>query len=191
MGRLVNIFEVTRRIKYLKNADRIGIDNPITHWRLHVKSLGISLCKQKFKHFGDGSEFRPGAFAINCSKISIGYNVTIRPGSFLHADDRHGGGEIIIEDKVLIGPGVHIYANNHKFTNSNESIYDQGYPVTNISDTVIIRAGAWLGANVIILPGVEIGKNSVISAGSVITKSVPAHSLCAGNPGKVIRNLMN
>jgi acetyltransferase-like isoleucine patch superfamily enzyme len=191
LGRLVSICEIIRRIKYLKNADRIGIDNPITHWRLHVKSLGVSLCKQKFKNFGDDSEFRPGAFAIGCSKISIGSNVTIRPGTFLHADDRPGGGEIIIEDKVLIGPSVHIYTNNHIFTNPNTPIYDQGYPVPKISDSVIIRTGAWLGANVIILPGVEIGKNSVIAAGSVITKSVPAYSLCVGNPGKVIHNLIN
>lgn len=64
------------------------------------------LCIKKFKPFGEGSESRPGAYAVNCSQISIGANVVIRPGTMLFADNRPGGAKIIIEDKVSIGSGV-------------------------------------------------------------------------------------
>ena len=45
------------------------------------------ICKRKFKHFGENAEFRPGAYADNCSKISIGDNTIIRPGSMLFSED--------------------------------------------------------------------------------------------------------
>jgi acetyltransferase-like isoleucine patch superfamily enzyme len=73
------------------------------------------LCVNKFKHFGEGFEFRPGAYAEACSKISIDNYVVIRPGTFLLADPIDSGG-IVIEDKVSIGPGVHFYTNNHEFS---------------------------------------------------------------------------
>jgi acetyltransferase-like isoleucine patch superfamily enzyme len=68
-------------------------------------------------------------------------------------------------------------------------IIQQGYPEPKVSDSIIIRTGSWIGAGVIILRGVEIGRNSVIGAGTVVTKDVPAGVVYAGNPGKVIREI--
>lgn len=186
---MVGIAEMLDRVRYWRNADRIGPDILLTHWRLYFKSTMRKLCLKKFKRFGEGAEFRPGAYAEACSKISIGNNVVIRPGTFLFADPTDGGGEIVIEDKVLIGAGVHFYANNHEFSDLNIPIYDQGYPEPRLSDSIVLRRGCWIGAGVIILPGVEIGENAVIGAGTVVTKSVPARVVFAGNPGKIIRNL--
>ena len=53
----------------------------------------------------------------------------------------------------------------------------------------MIEDGCWIGGGVIILPGVTIGKNSVIGAGSVVTKDIPANSLAVGNPCRVIRKI--
>lgn len=54
---------------------------------------------------------------------------------------------------------------------------------------VTIEDGAWIGAGVIILPGVRIGKNAVIGAGSVVTKDIPANVVAVGNPCKVLREI--
>ncbi len=176
------IFE---RIKFWQNADRIGPDIPISHYKLYFKKMGRSLCQKKFKHFGEGAEFRPGAYAIACSKISLGKRVVIRPTTMLFAETVDVGGEIIIEDDVLLGSGVHIYTTNHKFDDPKIHIIDQGSTVND----VVLKKGCWLGANVIVLPGVEVGESSVIGAGSVVTRNIPPKVLAAGNPAKIIRQL--
>lgn len=175
-----------KRIKFWKNADRLGPDIPYTHWRLFFPDLMMDLCKRKFKYFGEGAEFRPGAFAISCSKISLGKNVIIRPTTMLFADTRDFGEGIKIADDVMLGSGVHIYSVNHKFDNPEIPIINQGHSP---SRQVILCEGCWIGANTIILPGVIVGKNSVVGAGSVVTKSIPDKVLAAGNPAKIIREL--
>ena len=186
---MIGITEISARIKFWHNADRIGPDIVLTHWRLYFKSTMRKLCIKKFKHFGEGSEFRPGAYAEACSKISIGNNVVIRPGTFLFADPTDGGGGIIIEDKVSIGSGVHLYTDNHNFSDTSQTIYDQGYPAPTESDSIILRNGCWIGAGVIILPGVTIGGNAVVGAGSVVIHDVPAYTVVSGNPAKILLRL--
>ena len=186
---MLSLPEIFSRIKFWNNADRIGPDILLTHWRLNFKSTMKSLCIRKFKHFGEGAEFRPGAYAEACSKISIGNNVVIRPGTFLFADPTDGGGSIIIEDKVSIGSGVHFYTNNHKFSDTSQAIYDQGYPDPTGNDSIVLKKGCWVGAAVIILPGVTVGENAVIGAGSVVTKNIPAFTVAVGNPAKVIKSI--
>ncbi len=104
----------------------------------------------------------------------------------LFADPGGNGPGIVIEDNVMLGAGVHIYVTSHRFDDPQIPIIDQGFSP---SAPVVLRRGCWIGAHSIILPGVEIGENSVIGAGSVVTKSVPARVLAAGNPHKVIRTI--
>ena len=186
---MVGVFEISRRISFWKKADRLGPDFPLTHWMLHFKSTMRNLCETKFKFFGAGADFRPGSYAEACSKISLGANVVVRPGSFLFADPTKDGGGITIEDDVLLGPGIHFYTNNHSFSDIGSPIIEQGYPVANVLDSIVIRTGSWIGAGVIILPGVEIGRNSVVGAGTVVTRNVPSGVVFAGNPGKIIREI--
>lgn len=145
-----------------------------------------SLCKRKFKKFSDTSEFRPGAYAVCCSKISIGERVVIRPGTMLFASPGVNGAGIIINNDVLIGSGVHFYTANHTFKDVNVSIIDQGHDA---SQEVVLEKGCWIGANAILLAGVTIGENSVIGAGSIVTQSIPAGVVAAGNPAKIIKNI--
>ena len=107
----------------------------------------------------------------------------------MFADPSQGGAGITIEDNVLIGAGVHFYTNNHQFVNPYVPIIKQGYPPVTEENAIIVRSGSWLGAGVIVLPGIEIGENSVVGAGTVVTKSVPPRTIFAGNPGKVISKL--
>ncbi|MDQ0969211.1 acetyltransferase-like isoleucine patch superfamily enzyme [Flavobacterium sp. W4I14] len=104
----------------------------------------------------------------------------------LHGETDTIKDSITIEDDVLIGCGVHIYVENHCFDDPNLPIIMQGHSQ---AKKVVLKKGCWIGANVIILPGVTIGESSVVGAGSVVTKSVPAHSVAVGNPAKVIKHL--
>lgn len=146
----------------------------------------LKLCKSKFAYFGENSSIRPGAFIVGCSQIEIGKNVVIRPGTMLHAETASLTTSIVIEDDVLIGLGVHIYVENHRFSDPSVPIFYQGHSQ---AEKVVLCQGCWLGANVIILPGVVVGENSVIAAGSVVTKSIPPRSVAAGVPAKVIRSI--
>lgn len=182
----MKLSEIKNRIRYWRMVDRLGPDMLLTHWKLHFKSTMLALCQSKFKYFSDSAEFRPGAYAICCSNITIGHRVVIRPGSMLFADPREQGAGIILEDDVMLGSGVHIYVGNHRFDDPSRPIIEQGhYP----SEPVVLKRGCWIGAKSIILPGVTIGENSVIGAGSIVTKSLPDKVLAVGNPARVIRRI--
>ena len=177
--------EVVKKYRYCKNADRIGPDLPFTHWRLHFQKTMLDLCKNKFKFFADSAQFRAGAYAIGCSKISIGERVVIRPQTMLFGETVIDlDCSILIEDDVMMGSGVHIYVNNHKFDNPNIPLIDQGYYP---DEQVVLKKGCWIGANAIILPGVTIGVNAVVGAGSIVTKSIPDRTVAVGSPAKVIK----
>ena len=90
-------------------------------------------------------------------------------------------GGIELEDKVLIGPDVKILSVNHPLDPKNR----RGV----ILKGVKIKHNAWLGAGVTVCPGVTIGENSVIGAGSVVTKDVPNNTVYAGVPAKFIKNI--
>ena len=181
---MIKLFqEIFRRISWMNHQDRIGPDIISNHWRLYYKSTMRSLCLNKFAFFGDDAEVRPGAYIVFCSRIHLGRRVVIRPACMLFSDP---DGFITIEDDVMMGSGVHIYVSNHQFTNSKIPIIDQGsYKFSQ----VVLRKGCWIGANVVILPGVEVGENSVVGAGSIVTKNVAARTVVAGNPAKFIKDV--
>ncbi|WP_305070220.1 acyltransferase [Flavobacterium pisciphilum] len=180
------IIEIIKKVKYNIGADRIGPDHPFTHWRLFYKKQMLALCKKKFKHFSDTADFRPGAYAVGCSKIEIGNRVVIRPGVMLFGESESLQTSIIIEDDVMMGCGVHFYINNHKFDRLDIPLIDQGYYP---DEMIILKKGCWIGANSILLPGVTVGENAVVGAGSVVTKSVADGVVVAGSPAKLIKKI--
>ncbi len=178
--------ECIQRIRFWRRADRIGPDMPWTHWRLFFPSRMKNLCQKRFRHFDPTAEIRPGSYILACSKISIGKRVVVRPGSVFEADPREGEHGITIEDDVLLSPGVHLYVNDHAFEDTSMPIFDQDHKP---SKPITIKRGSWIGANAIILAGVTIGENSVVGAGSIVTKNVPPRVVVAGSPAKIIRVL--
>lgn len=108
--------------------------------------------------------------------IQIGKNVFINHGcTFLDL------GGIIIEDDVLIGPKVSIITENHPVSPGERKMLDL--------KPVLIKRNSWIGANATILPGVTIGENSVVAAGAVVTRDVPANTVVAGVPAKVVKKI--
>lgn len=114
---------------------------------------------------------------INChvfveNDVLIGDNVTIKPGVQIWDG-------IVIEDNVFIGPNV-------TFTNDLRP-RSKNYPPSFLK--TVIKKGASIGANATLLPGIIIGENAMIGAGSVVLKDVPSNTVWVGNPAKQIKKL--
>ncbi|KIA88528.1 acyltransferase [Kaistella jeonii] len=112
---------------------------------------------------------------INCNvfienQVVIGNNVTIKPGVQIWDG-------ITLEDDVFIGPNV-TFANDHFPKSQNKDF---------ILRKTLVKKGASIGANATILGGITIGENSLIGAGSVVTKDIPANEIWVGNPAKFLR----
>lgn len=91
------------------------------------------------------------------------------------------GARITIGDDVLLGPKVGLYTSNHLFDASERQLGGcMAKPIT-------IGSRCWLAANVSVCPGVTIGDNTIIGAGSVVTHDIPANVIAAGNPCQVLR----
>jgi acetyltransferase-like isoleucine patch superfamily enzyme len=109
----------------------------------------------------------------------MGNNSNIGPYNYIGCS-----GKITIGDNVMLAPRVSIYAENHVFDNPNITIKAQGVSKMD----VVIEDDCWIAANVVILAGVTIGKGSVVAAGSVVNEDVPAFSVVAGVPARVIKS---
>lgn len=115
----------------------------------------------------------------NGSRLTIGDRVALNDNVMINADC---GGKITIGNDVLIAPNVVLRAANHNYERRDMPINTQGHAAgyINVADDV------WIGANALVLPNVSIGKGAIIGAGSVVTRDVPAYSIAAGIPAKVI-----
>lgn len=94
-------------------------------------------------------------------------------------------GPVTIGSHVNLAQGITITALNHNFEDKEKFIDEQGINTT----PVTIGNDIWIGANAVVLPGVTIGDHSVIAAGAVVTKNIPSHSLVAGVPAKIIKQI--
>ena len=94
-------------------------------------------------------------------------------------------GPVRIGNNVNLAQGITVTALNHNFDDTNKRIDEQGVS----TNAVTIEDDVWIGANAVVLPGVTIGTHCVVAAGAVVTKDVPPHSLVAGVPAKVIKQI--
>jgi lipopolysaccharide O-acetyltransferase len=95
-----------------------------------------------------------------------------------------GAGKLKIGNDVFVAADVYITTLNHGMDPQNSTTY--GLQPLQIQD-VALGDGCWIGTKVVILPGVTIGKRSIVGAGSIVTKSIPDYSIAVGNPAKVIK----
>jgi len=118
-------------------------------------------------HLGNNIEINMNCIFLDCNRIDIG-------------------------DNCGIGPGVHIYTVTHPLKACERLGAQQGEDFAfwkSYSKPVNIGKNVWIGGASVILPGVSIGDNSTIAAGSVVTKDIPANVVAAGNPCRVLRQL--
>lgn len=138
--------------------------HPITHAALLIELLGSC---------GSGSVIRPPFFC------DYGYNISIGHGVFLNFNCVLLDVTFIeIGDRTQIGPAVQIYAADHP--------RDPAARLTNLENGRPVRIGAnvWIGGGAVILPGVTIGDDAIIGAGSIVTRDVPSGATVAGNPAR-------
>ena len=125
----------------------------------------------------------------NKGEIVIGKNSYIGLGSRVWSAKR-----ISIGNNVQVAHNVNIFDNNIHSINpairNKEFLQHYGNNDSDLKEQeVIIEDNVWLGANVIVLKGVKIGENSIVGAGSVITKDIPSNCIAIGNPAKVVRHI--
>jgi acetyltransferase-like isoleucine patch superfamily enzyme len=116
-------------------------------------------------------------FHTNFGKhIKLGKNVFIN-----HACSFLDMGGITIEDDVQIGPKVSLTTENHPIDPSKRKFLDL--------KPIVIKKNAWIGAGAIILPGVTVGENSIVAAGAVVNKDVPANTIVGGVPARHLKTI--
>ncbi len=137
------------------------------------------LLKELFAEVGENCYVESPYFANwGGHHVHLGKNVYLNAGATF-VDDTH----IYIGDNVMCGPNVTLATAGHPIDPElRRKGLQYNLPVT-------IGRNAWLGAGVIVMPGVSIGENAVIGAGSVVTKDIPANVVAVGNPCRVLREV--
>jgi acetyltransferase-like isoleucine patch superfamily enzyme len=130
-----------------------------------IKAGAIIVCSGVIKNMGIG--------------LKVGNDSAIGSYSYIAAQ-----GGIEIGSNVIIGPGVMIFSEDHNYSDEDEPIRLQGES----REKVRIEDDCWIGGGATILKGVTVGRGSVIAAGAVVKNHVPAYSVVAGVPGRVVKH---
>lgn len=142
-------------------------------------ALRTKMLKEMFAEIGDGCYIEPPLHANFGGKhVHFGKNIYCNFG-VTFVDDTH----VYVGDNTMFGPHVTVATAGHPLL---PELREQGYQY---NMPVKIGKNCWLGAGVIVLPGVTIGDECVIGAGSVVTKDIPPRSVAYGNPCKVAREI--
>lgn len=144
-------------------------------------TLGIRIRNRfyrgKLAHCGRWPMIQSQVMIRSRDKLHLGDHVELAWGVFISA-----AGGVRIGNRVGIGPDTKIWSDNHVFADPSRPFQLQGWEYKE----VLIEDDVWLGAQCVIKPGVTIGKGAVISAGTILSKSVPPYAIVAGNPGRVV-----
>lgn len=173
-------------LRILFNLFRLPLLFIIFLGKIHFYSIQLISIKSKIFiekngviHLKGRNVFEPNSYIHSCGgKISI-ENTFINRNCVICSM-----GNIKIQSGVTIGPNTCIYDHNHAKESGNiEKKYDIG--------EVVIGKNVWIGANCVILKGVHIGDNSIIGAGSVVTKDVKSNCVALGSPATEVRRNSN
>ncbi len=119
---------------------------------------------------------------INTANVIFGDNIFIGPGCLLLSTKA----KIIIGNNVMFGPNVSIITGNHRINVKGVPMISVTEKQTDDDEDVVIEDDVWIGAGAIVLKGVRIGTGSIVAAGSVVTKDIPAYHIYMGVPERKI-----
>lgn len=177
----------------------------IVHWSIMIPKqarprLWVKWFVNPFFHKkGQGARVRPRTRmdVVPWNKFELGIDSTIEDFSAIN----NGVGDVIIGDRtriglsntiigpVTIGNDVRLAQNitlsglNHNYEDVSLPIHVQGV----YTSPIIVEDDCWIGANVVVVAGVTIGKHSIVAAGCIVTKNIPPFSVAVGNPARVIK----
>jgi maltose O-acetyltransferase len=161
--------EQARAARLLDRFNQTGVDDGAGRHGLLVELLG---------QFGEGSEIKPPLRCDYGYRIRVGARTFVNYG--LVALDV---ASITIGDDVQVGPNVQLLTPTHPLDpDARRAKWEAAEPIA-------IEGNVWLGGGVIVLPGVTIGENTVVGAGSIVTKDLPPNVVAAGNPARVVRSI--
>lgn len=140
-------------------------------------TLRAALLHELFRDIGESVEIEPPFFCDYGWNIEVGNDVYFNFGCVIL-----DCADVVIGDNVKLGPGVHLYAATHP---TDPEMRRAGLEY---AAPVRIGSGVWIGGATCVLPGVTIGENTTIGAGSVVTRDLPANVIAAGNPCRVLRS---
>ena len=168
-GDPVLVEEQARAARLLDRFNRTVVDDGAERHGLLLELLG---------QFGEGSEIKPPLRCDYGFRIQVGARTFVNYG--LVALDV---ASIAIGDDVQIGPNVQLLTPTHPIDpDTRRAKWEAAEPIA-------IGGNVWLGGGVIVLPGVTIGENTVVGAGSIVTKDLPPNVVAAGNPARFVRSL--
>ncbi|MGE6568339.1 acyltransferase [Shewanella vesiculosa] len=166
------------------------------------KKCGSSLCLMKPKsivgykcifigdNFFSFSGLQLEAFPsldLSCdTKVTIGNNVSINYDCHIACINN-----IFIGNNVLIASRVYISDHSHGLSDYSDIDIPPSQRIIHSKGPVIIEDNVWLGEGVVVLPGVTIGKGTIVGANSVVTRNLPPYTVCAGVPAKVLKKIEN
>jgi maltose O-acetyltransferase len=161
--------ERARAARLLDRFNQIGVDDGAERHGLLLELLG---------ELGEGSEIKPPLRCDYGYRIRVGARTFVNYG--LVALDV---APITIGDDVQIGPKVQFLTPTHPIDpDARRAKWEAAEPIA-------IEGNVWLGGGVIVLPGVTIGENTVVGAGSIVTTDLPPNVVAAGNPARVVRSV--
>jgi maltose O-acetyltransferase len=137
-----------------------------------------TILQQLLGQIGQNSIIEPPFYCSYGQNTHIGDHVFVNSLCYIIDNNK-----VNIGHHVMIGPAVQIYTAAHHL---QAELRIQGLEV---AKPIVIEENVWLGGGAIILPGVRIGRNAVVGAGAVVSRSVPANMIVAGNPARVIREI--
>lgn len=146
-------------------------------YALGSKWIRYWTCKHLFARCGRNVNIEHGAVFGGGRHIEIGDDSGVGVNCMIK--------KAIIGNGVMMGPEVVFIVHNHRFDDIQIPMWKQGYIE---SDPVIVEDDVWIGTRAIVMPGIRIGKGSIVGAGAVVTKDIPPYSIVGGNPAKIIKS---